>query len=112
MQGGMVCLAAEHVNVVELLAWERSGMSLASRIERGWTARSRTQAKTLIGLLRHKAECSAVQSAVTLAQDLKTQLDALNNDLQGGAWRRGTAGLPQSPVPLAGSFGSHARARK
>merc|ERR1719362_2393390 len=100
----MVCIAAEHVSIVE-----RSGMSLASRIERGWTARSRAQAKTLIGLLRCKAESSVVQSALTLAQDLKTQFDALNNDFQGGAWRRSMSGLPQSPVLLAGSFGSQSR---
>jgi len=99
-----ICLKEERVGVKELLEWEQAGRSLASRVEKGWLARSAVKSTTLMDLLQRKADASSLKLVQMAVQDLDSRLCSQKAER--------IIDISYGDAPFVGSFGANARQAK
>jgi len=104
-------IRAENVGLKELLEWEHSGCSLATRIEKSWLARSLSKSATLMELLQRKADQSTMRLVQLAVRDLDTRVTHIKGE-QRLVWcdtgePRSLVGEPFTGEPLAGAFGAN-----
>jgi len=101
-QGRATRLHTGQIGVQDLLNWEKTGVPLVERIERGWIARVSTQSDTLLGLVQQKADASVLRVLQNALRDLDVRLITYARG-EHGCGRRFASARKDTGEPFVGS---------
>ena len=91
----------EKVDALDLVEWEQSGMSLATRLEKAWIQRMSIKERTMMDMLGNKADSSIVRRIQACVLDLDLRLAQLARTAEGSAADLAAAFAPRQ-APHAG----------
>merc|ERR1719326_2482084 len=94
----------EKVDAMDLVEWEQSGTSLATRLDKSWIPRTSIKVRTMMDMLGKKADTNTVQMIQMAVRDLDLRLTQLARAADGSAAEIAAVFRPAAPrAPSPGS---------
>merc|ERR1719171_2214094 len=88
----------DKVDAMDLVEWEQSGTSLATRLDKSWIPRTSIKVRTMMDMLGKKADTNTVQMIQMAVRDLDLRLTQLARAAEGSAAEIAAVFRPAAPA--------------